>query len=392
MTNGVAVGLAVGCASAAALAVWKARRTLGSLRRVTHEADRRAAVLRAQIDQLTAERNQAAAVVQSMTEGVFAVDREGRVLLINPAAERLLEVAVSHVVGRSLFETIRHHDIQELVREWLRHGTTVTKEVTWFHPRERKIRVHRMPCQDCGTTGACMVVVLQDVTEHYRYEQLRKEFVANVSHELKSPLTSIRGLTETLLTGALDDPANNRRFVQLLDEEAARLSRLIDDLLPLSQAIPLNWSTVALQPFVESLLVSFRPGIKARRLAVTLQLPDGLAVNADPDRLRQVLSNLLDNAIKYNTDGGSITLSASRDGAWANVAVADTGIGIPEHALPRIFERFYRVDKARSRELGGTGLGLSIVKHIVEAHGGRVSVESRTQQGSTFFLTIPLAS
>jgi len=232
--------------------------------------------------------------------------------------------------------------------------------------------------------------------ESRRYEELRREFVANVSHELKSPLTSIQGLTETLLEGALDDAGNRRRFVQLIDEDTSRLSRLIDDLLALSQiesqAVPLALAVIPLKPLVDSVLASLHAVIAQRRLTVSVNVPDGFAVRADADRLRQVLFNLLDNAVKYNRDDGDIKVSAFIADGTTTVAVADSGIGIRPHDLSRIFERFYRVDKARSRELGGTGLGLSIVKHLVEVHGGHVSVESSLGGGSTFSFTLPLAS
>ena len=352
--------------------------------------------LRGQIDQLTTERNQATAVLESMAEGVVAVDADGRILMMNPAASVLLDLTGAGVIGTSLFETVRSHELQALVRVVLQRQERCTQNVAIFQPQERILRLHGVPCQLGGVSGPGAVLVIQDVTESNRYEQLRKEFVANVSHELKSPLTSIRSLIETLLEGALQDAANNRRFVQLIDEDAARLSRLIEDLLALSQiesqAVPLQLSVVELRPLAESLLRSLQPALSQRQIAATLELPGGLAVRADPDRLRQVLFNLLDNAIKYNKENGTIRLSAAADGAWVTVSVADAGIGIPSDDQPRIFERFYRVDKARSRELGGTGLGLAIVKHIVEAHGGRVSVKSQPDRGSTFTFTAPLAS
>jgi two-component system phosphate regulon sensor histidine kinase PhoR len=355
-----------------------------------------ARAIQSQIEELTTERNQATAILESLAEGVIAVNPQGRIVLMNPAAEVLLGVTGRNVSAQNFFETVRQHDVQELVRGLLQDHQRRTKDITIFQPKERVLRLHGVPCQGCGPSGPCAVLVIQDVTEHTRYEQLRKEFVANVSHELKSPLTSIRGLTETLSGGALDDPASNRRFVQLIDDDAARLSRLIDDLLALSQiesqAVPLKPIAVELKSLIESVVASFQPGIDQLHLVATLQLPSGFAVRADPDRLRQVLFNLIDNAIKYNKEGGQITISAVQDNAWVKVTVADTGIGIPTKDIPRIFERFYRVDKARSRELGGTGLGLSIVKHIVEAHGGMVFATSQLGQGSVFSFTIPLAS
>lgn len=388
-------GIGLGAFAASLVGWWMVRRLRRSLTSLNRTTAAHSQTIRRQLDELTAERNQVTAILDGMAEGVVAIDQQGRILLVNAAAGVLFGLVERPVSGQSLFETIRHPELHELAHTVLRERRRRIKDVSLFQPQERILRLHAVPCQACGPAGPCAVLVIQDVTESHRYEQLRREFVANVSHELKSPLTSIRSLTETLLGGALDDPANKRRFVELIDQDAARLASLIDDLLTLSQieskAVPLRLATVELEPLVESVVASLQPGIEQRRLTATLDVPSGLAVKADPDRLRQVLINLIDNAIKYNQDGGTIRISATRDDAWVAVAVTDTGIGIPEKDLPRIFERFYRVDKARSRELGGTGLGMSIVKHIVEAHGGKAWVDSRLGQGSTFSFTVPLA-
>jgi two-component system phosphate regulon sensor histidine kinase PhoR len=417
----VLVSLVIGLVLAVVLGAWLTRRVTRPLSRLTYVAKAyakgdltvnaptapiqevhelaetlniMAQAIHDHINELTAERNQAAAILESMAEGVIAVDPKGRALLVNPAASTLLGLPSTQVTGQSLFEVVRHHEIQELLREMLQNRQRMTHDMTVFQPKERSLRIHAVPCQNCGPTGPCAVLVIQDVTEHNLYEQLRKEFVANVSHELKSPLTSIQSLTETLLGGAINDSASNQRFVQLIDDDARRLSRLIDDLLSLSQiesqAEPLKRSAVALKPLIDAVVTSLRPAIDSRRLTVRIECPAALALQADPDRLRQVFINLIDNAIKYNKDGGTITVSATRDNAWIKVTIADTGIGIPAKDLPRIFERFYRVDKARSRELGGTGLGLSIVKHIIEAHGGTVSVTSELGRGSVFTVWLPV--
>lgn len=355
-----------------------------------------AQAIRERIDELTTERNQATAILESMAEGVLALDSRGHILMMNPSAKILCGMIQERATGQSVFEVLRHQEAHALIQSVLKDRARITNDMTFFQPQERVLRLHGVPCQGSEALGPCAVIVIQDVTESNRYEELRKEFVANVSHELKSPLTSIRSLTETLLEGALDDAANNTRFVRLIDEDAARLTRLIDDLLALSQiesqAVPLRLSVVELHPLMESVALSFQSHLARRGIQLRVDVPHELAVRADPDRLRQVVFNLLDNAIKYNRERGTIVLSAEPREGFVGVTVADTGIGIPEEDLVRVFERFYRVDKARSRELGGTGLGLAIVKHIVEAHGGTVSVTSHVDQGSRFSFTIPSAS
>ena len=352
--------------------------------------------IQAQIQALTAERNRATAILESMAEGVMALDADGRLLAINPAAADLFGAEARHAQGQLLSETVRHHELIELTHHVLAERRPATRNVTVFQPRERNLRIFAVPCDAAQPTELSVVMVIQDLSELQQYDRLRRDFVANVSHELKSPLTAIRSLTETLIDGAIDDASNNRRFVQLIDEEAARLGRLIEDLLQLaqieSQPSPPMPRAVSVKAMVDEVVPTFQPALTQRRLQLTLHLDERWRVRADPDRLKQVFINLLDNAIKYNRDGGSIEIGASPDGPQLRIAVTDTGIGIPESDLPRVFERFYRVDKARSRELGGTGLGLSIVKHIVESHGGAVSVTSRPSQGSSFSFTLPLAA
>jgi two-component system phosphate regulon sensor histidine kinase PhoR len=346
------------------------------------------------VESLLAERNQARAILESMAEGVLALDEEGRVLLANPAAAALFNLSPTGAKGKPLLDIIRQHEIGELAKQVRLERLYVRKDFMMFQPVERFLRVHAVPCEAGGPTGPHSVLVIEDLTELRQYERLRKDFVANVSHELKSPLTSIRGLTETLLDGALDDQKNSHRFVALIKEETDRLSRLIDDLLKLAQIesteAPPKVRPVDVKAVLESLLPKLRPALDNRNLALRLDLDDMEQVLAEPDRLGQVFLNLLDNAIEYNRDGGTITVTARPEEGFLRVSVHDTGIGIPSEDILRIFERFYRVDKARSRRPGGTGLGLSIVKHIVESYGGRVSVESRVEHGSTFSFTLPI--
>lgn len=344
-----------------------------------------------------AERLQAEAILESLAEGVVAVDSQGNFVSINPAARALLGIGPQPLNGHSLFERVRQRDLHDLVREVMGSGRLILRDLPLFVPRERILRVQGVPCSAPGPSGARVVLLLQDVTDQHRYDRLRREFVANVSHELKSPLTSIRSLTETLLDGGLEDPGCNRRFVSLIEEDSTRLARLIDDLLILSQvesrAIPLRLSAVDLSQVLQNLLAPREVLIAERKLRIISRLDPELQVRADPDRLRQVLDNLLDNAIKYSPEGGRVEILAYPvEQHLVQVRVHDQGPGIPPEARGRVFERFYRVDKNRSRELGGTGLGLSIVKHIVESHGGRAWVEGTVGEGSQFCFTLPLAT
>ena len=345
---------------------------------------------------LRAERNRATAIIESMAEGVVALDAQGRVLLMNASAGSFVGTNAEQARGKPLMDVFRHHELDELIRQVRSDQRPAIREWTVFQPTERIHRAHVIPCETSQPTGPSIVVVIQDLTELRDYEQLRRRFVANVSHELKTPLTAIRGLTEALLDGALEDAANNRRFLGLVDEEARRLSRLIDDLLELSRIetheAVLKLESVDLKALVQALLPAFEPELISRRLTLTTRIDDRARLSADPDRLRQVFINLIDNAIKYNREGGEVTISAKLEDSVLRVTVADTGIGIPTEDLPRIFERFYRADKARSRESGGTGLGLSIVKHIVESHDGQVHVESEPGRGSIFSITLPLGA
>ena len=352
--------------------------------------------LERRMEELESQGRQAQAILESMVEGVLALDRDGRILWLNGSAQQLLGTTASQAVGVRLTELFRHPELEEVVGEALTQGHPSIREVQAFAPQERIVQLRAAPCGD-GPGGTALVLVAQDVTEIRRLELVRREFVANVSHELKTPLTAMKGLLETLLNGALEDPANNRRFVTLIDEDATRLGRLIDDLLELSQieskAAAIQAQPAPLRPLIEALVQGLGPQLEARQVTVRIEVPADLPpVQADPERLRQIFSNLLSNAIKFNRSGGTVTVQAVVDGATLRTSVTDTGVGIPDADLPRIFERFYRVDKARSREMGGTGLGLAIVKHLVELHRGRVTVDSKLGAGSTFTVVLPLAS
>ena len=344
---------------------------------------------------LSRDKAQLTAVLDQMEEAVVAVDAAGLVLVVNPALSRLLGVDAASARGRRYLETVRHNGISQLLGSVLREGLPSALEIRIFAPEELVFDAHAAPLTQDGHVGGALLV-LHDITRLRRLEQMRRDFVANVSHELRTPLASIRGFAETLSAGAVDDKENRLDFLKTIEEHAGRLTKLVDDLLDLS-AIESGHRAPRLAPTdLASALAeaarAFMPVAEERGVRLETPPTDALPrVLADPDQLRQILANLLDNAIKYTEPGGLVELSAERWKGGARVTVRDTGVGIPEADRPRVFERFYRVDKARAREAGGTGLGLSIVKHLVEAHGGEVSVESRQPGGTSFRFTLRAA-
>ena len=346
------------------------------------------------IHTLTDERNRSAAILGSMVEGVAVVAGDERIIYCNHAFEQILELPEGSSQGKKLVEALRQAELVTAVRQALPGGEEVTGEVEVGTVRPRSFSVTAAPVQAAGAKSA--VLVLHDITELRRLERVRRDFVANVSHEFKTPLTAIQGFAETLLAGALDDKANRARFVEIIREHAQRLARLTDDLLKLSRIeagrLELELRPVSVQALVNGCVETARLKAEAKGLRIHVDLPEGLPpVRGDGAQLGEVLQNLLDNALQYTPSGGQIDVSARSNGHEVTFTVADTGIGIPESELERIFERFYRVDAARSREAGGTGLGLAIARHIVDAHGGRIWVESAVGQGSRFHFSIASA-
>jgi len=338
------------------------------------------------IGALERERSETAALVTAMVEGVVACDARGAVVTANPAARRMLGFRPDEPLPL-LTETFRQRAAQEAIAGALAGTTTQGLEVEF---ERRRLLLSAQPLQGGGA-----VFVLHDLTAVRRLEVMRRDFVANVSHELKTPLTVVRGYAETLL-GEEPAPEVRRSFLTSILVNAGRMQRLVDDLLDLSRIESGAWTphpeAVELGPLAGQVWTEVVRASKAEDRAFTLDVPtDAGAVAADPQALRQVLSNVLENAARYTPADGSVTVRARRLGADVVIEVSDTGPGIPGEHLPRIFERFYRVDAARSRELGGTGLGLAIVKHLVEAHGGRVEAESRYGAGTTIRVTLPAA-
>jgi len=344
---------------------------------------------------LTDERNRSSAILGSMVEGVAVVTADERILYCNWAFEQILELPEGSSQGRTLVEALRQADLVALVRRALSGVEELTGELEVGTVRHRNFSVTAAPVRAAGANGA--VLVLHDITELRRLERVRRDFVANVSHEFKTPLTAIQGFAETLLSGALDDKANRQRFVEIIREHARRLARLTDDLLKLSRIeagrLELEIRPIRVEALVNGCVETARLNAQARGLEIHVDLEkDTPAVRGDGAQLGEVLQNLLDNAQQYTPSGGKIEVKARSNGQEVVFTVTDTGIGIPESDLERIFERFYRVDAARSREAGGTGLGLAIARHIVEAHGGRIWVESAVGQGSRFHFSIPSVS
>lgn len=350
--------------------------------------------LQERMDEINQEKNKLSTIMTSMTEGVIACDSDGRILLLNQASENLFSVKAKDCEGRLFLEAIRNNDLDTVIAQVLKTGQPLRQEISILLPVQKIFLIQASPLSHEGQiTGA--VLVLHDITELKRLENNHREFISNVSHELKTPLTSIKGFIETLLGGALEDKNNNRRFLVIIQEHADRLSKLIDDILVLSglesREALLSAVPVDVQSLIQATMETLTPQLTRTKITWKLESKGKIPlVKADQDKIKQVLLNLLDNAIKFNKENGIITISIEALPGALKISISDNGIGIPEKDLPRIFERFYRVDKARSRDLGGTGLGLSIVKHIIEAHQGKVGVESVEEKGSTFWFTLPV--
>ena len=327
-------------------------------------------------------------ILSSMAEGVLVFDREARIILSNKASENLFLLRDGTMPGRTVAGIADNQTINNMVCGVLKTGKEVFTE-TVIRPNTQIYRVHVTSIK--GEQGEIegAVAVFHDVTDARNFDQMRSEFVGNVSHELRTPLTSIKGFVETLLDGAMENSVLCRRFLSIIDTETDRLSRLIEDLLTLS-SIESNERAMRPKPVcivhsMRSVLNMLGPQISERSIRVDFIYDVKLAkIEADEDLLNQVLINLLDNAIKYTPYHGNIIVRCRNQDSRIVTTITDTGVGIPHESLSRVFERFYRVDKARSRGQGGTGLGLSIVKHIVESHGGEVFVESEIGKGSTF--------
>jgi two-component system, OmpR family, phosphate regulon sensor histidine kinase PhoR len=346
--------------------------------------------------EVRAQVQRTAALFDRMVEGVIVVDPTGRIRLANRAAAELFSFALP-ATGRTMLEATRHHEVAALVTRLETQPEVLSHELRLdgvSATRYLQVNALALRAADGARDGA--ILVFHDLTRLRQLEAVRQEFVANVSHELRTPLSLIKSAAETLIDGAKNDPAVATRFLEIIDKHANRLTLLIDDLLLLARLdsgrVELHLQPVLLRSLAQEVMDDFAIVARARGVQLENTVPAGLAVKADPDRFRQVLANLVDNAIKYGRAEGHVVMGGrTLDDGRVELGLRDDGPGIPAEAKARVFERFFRVDKARSREQGGTGLGLAIVKNVIQAHGGEVRVESAPGAGTEFVITLPAA-
>jgi two-component system phosphate regulon sensor histidine kinase PhoR len=351
------------------------------------------------IEEISKEKDYLQTILRGMKEGVLVVDGRSRILMVNDALRDLLSLS-SDVVDKMPLELIRNAELEAAIRKAVHEGESSGLELDVPASGGKILEVNVvgiLPSSKWigkeGEESRGAIAVFHDITRLKELEKIRQDFVANVSHELRTPLTTIKGYTETLLEGALKEAVASQ-FVQVIKRHADRLAKIVEDLLILSKIesreFQLKREIISLSGFIDDVIDFVKEPAEKKKISISRnQIPSSLSVEADRNYLEQILINLLDNAIKYTPEGGSVTISAiEKDAGEIEFSIKDNGIGIPKEDLPRIFERFYRVDKGRSQELGGTGLGLSIVKHLVQAHGGRIWVESQLGKGSTFYFTL----
>lgn len=333
------------------------------------------------------------AILTSMSEGVVATDITGRISLINPAAAELFSLRPGEGVGEFPYRVFPQTELADILHQVYVKGSPIEQEIMWPGNTERVLNLHLAPIRDeINEESRGVVAVIGDVTQLRKLESMRRDFVANVSHELKTPLTSIKGFIETLLDGALDERETAVKFLSIIFQETERLNNLIHDLLDISKLesgqADVKLVPIRLDQLLEEIILTLQNQLREKEIELTVTT-EAKAIVGDPDLLKEVFLNLLDNAVKYTPTGGKVMVKSRKTAGEIVVSIKDTGIGIPEESLSRIFERFYRADKGRSREMGGTGLGLSIVKHILERHNGRVTVESELGKGSEFTVALP---
>ncbi len=348
------------------------------------------------IQEITNDKDKLQAVLSSMVEGVLLVGADGKLQHISPNLYKMLELRSSGTTDKMYWEVLWNQEINMLIKEALAQKNALKKDIHVIGPQEHFFSMQISPVLDKQGHLISLVAVFHDITELKKLEKIRSEFVANVSHELKTPLTAIKGFVETLRTTAKEDPKSAERLLEIIAKQTERLENLVNDLLILSsiesKEIRMDILPDSLDKIVQTALQVCKRQIESRHHQVSVQIPANLPqVLVDRQRMEQVFLNLIDNAVKFTPEKGQITIKAEKQNGFIRVDVIDSGIGIAAEHLPRLFERFYRIDKARGRDTGGTGLGLSIVKHIIYAHQGKISVTSTPAQGSTFCLYLPYA-
>jgi two-component system, OmpR family, phosphate regulon sensor histidine kinase PhoR len=348
--------------------------------------------LRERLDELTEERDRAGQILDALDDGVLLMDGAGRLLVANPAARSWFGLADDLRPGLPAKRVLGVPQVSELAEQAAQAGAPVVGKLTLVFPEPRTLAMRAFPLADRGPTGR-IVVTMTDITQRRRLEVLRRDFVANASHELKTPVAAVRALAETLQTALPDDPAAALRFAERIGREAERLEALVRDLLDLSRVErgTLDVEPVDLVGLVKEVVGGYVDLAEERRVTLSTELRPGISMRGDRAQLGLLLSNLVDNALRYTAAGGTVCIRLDPAESRAVLQVADTGEGIPAAELPRVFERFYRVDKARARQTGGTGLGLAIVRHVAEAHGGTVRVDSELARGTTFTVSLPVA-
>lgn len=358
--------------------------------------------LKHKMEVLVRQRNEQKAILAGMVEAVIVLDSNLEIVEANPAAAKLMNVAPETAKGRSLIDLVRNPELHTFARQTLDSGQTRESTIQLSGEPMRHIEVHgtfirSQPAPmglQAGGPSERLVLVLHDITKLKNLERIRRDFVANVSHELKTPITSIKGFIETLKEGAASDPVTAARFLDIMEKQTERMEAIIEDLLSLSrleqsEGRPLATVRFALRPVLQSAMELVSEAARKRAVEVELSADEALELDGSPSLIEQAILNLLDNAVKFSPSRGRVELHADCASNSIRITVRDHGIGIPAKEHPRIFERFYRVDRARSRELGGTGLGLAIVKHIALAHGGEILVDSTPGDGSVFTLVVP---
>jgi len=364
---------------------------------LTEALNKMAQQLGEKIRMITEQRNELETILSAMREGMLACDSDERIITINKAAGSLLGIDLSTAKGYTVQEIVRNADLQRFIGGILSEQREAEAEIVLHGPEKRFLLLTGTVLRDSEGKIVGALVILNDITRLRHLENIRREFVANVSHELKTPITSIKGYVETLREGAIDDRGNARKFLEVIFKQADLLHALVDDLLSLSKIEQgaergeVQLAKEEVGRIIEAAIAAYEVKASERRIQVTLHCKEGIVVKANAQLLEQAIGNLLDNAIKYSEPGDSVEIDVTQVKREVTITVSDHGSGIaPEH-LPRLFERFYRVDKGRSRELGGTGLGLAIVKHIIQAHGGDVTVKSAPGKGSAFTIHLPRA-